>query len=453
MPLRDLLITGILAATLPFVFRHVFIGVLLWTWISIMNPHKLAYGFTQNAPIAAIVAAVTIIALMTTKDRVKPMLPSPLLFATMFLIWTCVTTAFAFFTADSLVDLNRFFKIMLMVLISAAVLYKREHIRLFIWVTVLSLGFYGLKGGIYTILTGGAGRVWGPPGGFIEGNNEVALALIITIPLMNFLRLTSPYKWVRRGLVAMMLLSAVAAAGSQSRGAFLAIAAMGAFMWWRAPNKVPGAIVGVLAAVSIFAFMPQSWHERMNTIGTYEEDGSAMGRIHAWQTAINVANDRIVGAGYSMYSPSVFVIYSPRGISSRFDPSIARAAHSIYFQVLGEHGYIGLFLFVMIWLCAWRVGGRLRRGTRDGPETSWLYHFGGMAQVSLVGYAVGGAFLSLAYFDLPYNIVIALVVAERWRAERETIGERASLAPTGNSGTVHLVLPLGARVVRWIRTA
>lgn len=451
MPLRDLLITGILATTLPFVFRHVFIGVLLWTWISIMNPHKLAYGFTQNAPIAAAVAAITIIALMTTKDRVKLLLPAPLQYATVFLIWTCVTTAFAFFTADSLVDLNRFFKIMLMVLISAAVLYKREHIRLFIWVTVLSLGFYGLKGGIYTILTGGAGRVWGPPGGFIEGNNEIALALIITIPLMNFLRLTSPYKWIRRGLIAMMLLSAVAAAGSQSRGAFLAIAAMGTFMWWRAPNKLPGAVVGVFAAVSILAFMPQSWHDRMSTISTYEEDGSAMGRIHAWQTAINVANDRVVGAGYAMYDPRVFLIYYPRDSSSQFDPSVARAAHSIYFQVLGEHGYIGLFLFLMIWFSAWRVGGRLRRGTRDGPETAWLYHFGSMAQVSLVGYAVGGAFLSLAYFDLPYNVVIALVVAERWRAERGTLAEQPApaLVPPGR----RLPIPLGARMVHWIRTA
>ena len=36
-----------------------------------------------------------------------------------------------------------------------------------------------------------------------------------------------------------------------------------------------------------------------------------------------------------------------------------------------------------------------------------------MAQVSLVGYAVAGAFLSLTWFDLPYNVMAAVVIAHR----------------------------------------
>ena len=415
--MRDVLVAAVFFGVLPFVFRHAWIGVLLWTWISVMNPHKLAFGFMHDAPLGAIVAGATLIGLLTTRDRIRWSFAPPLKFVAYFLIWTCVSTAFAFFVQDSAVQLIKILKIHLMIFVTAAVLYKREHIRWFIWVNVLSIGFYGFKGGIYTLSSGGGGRVWGPPGGFIEGNNEIALALIITIPLMNFLRLTSPHRWVRIGLVVLMLLSAVAAVGTQSRGAFLAIAAMGIVMWWRAPNKLPGAVVGALAAISILAFMPQSWHERMSTISTYEQDRSAMGRIYAWQTAINVANDRVAGAGYSMYSPDIFLIYYPRDTVGPFDPSVARAAHSIYFQVLGEHGYIGLFLFLMTWASAWRVAGRLRRGTRDDPDAGWLFHLGGMTQVALVGYAVGGAFLSLAYFDLPYNVLVALVVAERWRAE------------------------------------
>lgn len=446
--MRDLLLASILLGTLPFVLRHVFIGVLLWTWVSVMNPHKLAWGFMFDAPVAAVIAAVVIIGLLTTRDRVKWTLPPPLLFAAMFVVWTCLTTSQAFFVGDSFADLDRLIKIQLMLFITAAVLHTREHIRLFIWVNVLSLGFYGVKGGIYTILTAGGGRVWGPPGGFIAGNNEIALALIITIPLMNFLRMTTPYKWVRHGLVAMMLLSAIAAVGTQSRGGFLAIGAMAFFLWWRSPRKLPGAIAVVLAAVSILAFMPQSWHDRMNTITTYEEDGSAMGRIHAWQTAVNVANDRITGAGFGMYNSSVFAIYSPTNSESRFDASIARAAHSIYFQVLGEHGYIGLALFLLIWLSAWRIGTRLRKGARGNPETEWLFHFGSMAQVSLVGYAVGGAFLSLAYFDVPYNVVIALLIAERWRTERGAAPEKAAVLPATAPGRV----ALSGRMIHWIRT-
>jgi putative inorganic carbon (HCO3(-)) transporter len=447
MPLRDLLISGILVSTLPFVFRHVFIGVLLWTWVSIMNPHRLAYGFIHNAPIAAAIAGITLLGLFTTRDRVKLAWSAPVSFLAMFVIWTFVTTFFAFFQDGSIEQLIKILKIQLMIFVTIAVLYKWEHIRLFIWINVLSLGFYGLKGGLYTIQGGGEGRVWGPPGGFIAGNNELALALIMAIPLMNFLRLTTPYPWVKRGLIVMMGFSAFSALGTQSRGALLAIVAMGGVLWWRAPNKLINAFALVLLAGVAWTFMPQSWHDRMQTIQTYQEDRSAMGRIYAWQTAINIANDRVFGAGYDMYSNTVFHIYSPNPIDSQFDASIARAAHSIYFQVLGEHGYIGLLLFLMIWFTAWRMAGSLRKGTRDDAEADWLYHFGGMAQVSLVGFAVGGAFLSLAYFDLPYNLMAALVVVQRWRMERQTLPQVAAPIPPDTALT-------GMRKIQWwVRTA
>lgn len=449
MPLRDLLLSGIFAAILPFAFKHVFIGILLWTWVGVMNPHKLAFGFMYNAPIAVLIGAVTLVALFTTRDRVKLPIAPPIVFIILFFLWTCLTTVFAFHPEASMVQLNKVFKIQLMVLITAAVLYKWEHIRLYIWVIVLSLGFYGVKGGIYTIQTGGGGRVWGPPGGFISGNNELALALIMAIPLMHFLRLTTPHVWLKRILLVMMVLSAISALGTQSRGALLAIVAMGVVLWWRAPNKLINALVVGTVAASIWSFMPESWHNRMQTIQTYEDDGSAMGRIFVWQTAVNIANDRPLGAGYQMYTPLVFAIYAPDGGDSRFDSTIARAAHSIYFQVLGEHGYVGLFLFMMIGVTAWRIAADLRRRSRGDPEIGWLYHFGSMAQVSLVGWAAGGAFLSLAYFDVPYNLVIALVVAQRWRQERLTVQDVAASAP----GIELARLPMTQRILWWIRRA
>ncbi len=449
MPLRDLLLASIFVLVLPFAFRHAYIGVLLWTWVSVMNPHKLAFGFMHNAPIAAIIGGAVLVSLFFTRDRVKLPGGAPIVFIALFVLWTCITTYFAYFPGPSAEQLVKVLKIQVMVFVTAAVLYKWEHIRWFLWVNVLSLGFYGLKGGIYTIQTGGGGRVWGPPGGFIEGNNELALALIISIPLMHFLRLTTPHLWVKRILLAMMVLTVVSALGTQSRGALLAIIAMGGVLWWRAPNKLVNAvIIGTLAA-SVWAFMPESWYTRMHTIETYEDDGSAMGRIFAWQTAVNVANDHVTGAGFEMSVRSIFNVYAPDRGDSRFDSKIARAAHSIYFQVLGEHGYIGLFLFVMIWVSAWRVAAGLRRNSRDDPDIGWLYHFGGMAQVALVGWAAGGAFLSLAYFDFPYNLVIALVVAKRWRRERETMPEVRAPMPSGEMAR----RTTGQRVLGWVRTA
>ncbi|MCB1792070.1 MAG: putative O-glycosylation ligase, exosortase A system-associated [Gammaproteobacteria bacterium] len=449
MPIRDIALSVFLAGTLPYVFRYAFIGILLWTWIGVMNPHKLAFGFMYDAPVAIVIGLITLSSLFTTRDRVKLQLAPPLVFAGLFVLWTCVTTIFAFFPEESFLQLQKVLKIQIMLFVTAAVLYKWEHIRLFIWVNVLSLGFYGVKGGIYTITTAGGGRVWGPPGGFIAGNNELALALIMAIPFMHYLRLTTPYIWVKRGLLVMMGLTAISALGSQSRGALLAISAMGLVLWWRSPNKLISAVIVTTLALSIWNFMPQSWHDRMDTIQSYEEDGSAMGRIFAWQTAANLAKDRVFGGGYDMYYQSVFSIYAPRVLNSRFDSTVARAAHSIYFQVLGEHGFIGLFLFVMVWVSAWRLAARLRRGTRDNPDEQWLYYFGSMAQVCLVGWVSGGAFLSLAYWDFPYSIAVALVVAQRWRNEHKEMPEVNPPVPPQDLSKLNF----RQRVVWWIRSA
>lgn len=412
--MRDLFVTAIVLGVLPFVFRHAWVGVLLWTWISIMNPHRLAWGFAYNAPFAALAGGATLIALLTTKDPVR--LPrAPAVTALMlFIAWMSITTAFAMFPGDSFVQLQKVLKIQLMTLVALAVVHHKQAILLFVWVNALSLGFYGLKGGLYTLQTGGGGRVWGP-GGFIGGNNEVGLAILVVIPLMYFLYLTTEHKWVRRGLIAMMLFSAVAVLGTQSRGAFLAIGVMSLVLWWRAPNKGllgAGLIAAGIAALSI---MPWSLGEKVSSITEYKEDSSAMGRINAWETAINIANDRPLGAGFEMYNPVTWSIYAPNPVESRAsDPSIVRAAHSIYFQVLGEHGWIGLFLFMLLGWLTWRSAARLRAQTQREPDFRWVFLLASMIQVALIGFAVGGAFLSLAYFDLPYNLLVVVVVTERW---------------------------------------
>ena len=145
----------------------------------------------------------------------------------------------------------------------------------------------------------------------------------------------------------------------------------------------------------------------METIGSYEQDGSAMGRINAWYMTARLAGDRFLGGGFAIYTPELFARYAPVGDD-------VHAAHSIYFQVLGEHGYVGLLLFLATGAFTFHAARSIRREAKGRADALWLFHLAGMAQVSLVGYAVGGAFLSLAYFDLPYNVLVVLVAGLRW---------------------------------------
>ena len=166
----------------------------------------------------------------------------------------------------------------------------------------------------------------------------------------------------------------------------------------------------------------------MGTIKTYDQDESALGRINAWIMAINIANNRILGAGFLTNSPLVYQMYAPNS-------NFILVAHSIYFQVLGQHGYIGLFLYLLFWGLTYRTAGRLEKAGKLAPDFEWVGQLGSMIKVSLIGFAVGGAFLSLAYWDMPYYFMALVVASEKW--VKRTLAERAAnpaLQPDGNAG-------------------
>ena len=135
--------------------------------------------------------------------------------------------------------------------------------------------------------------------------------------------------------------------------------------------------------------MPDHWFERMGSIQTFDQDMSAMGRINAWWFAWNLAQDHpITGGGFRTFTPELFQIYAP-------DPNHFVDAHSIYFEVLGEQGFVGLLLFLILGLSALYTGGWIVRRTKRDPELRWARDLAAMLQVSLVGYAAGGLFLGL----------------------------------------------------------
>jgi len=273
---------------------------------------------------------------------------------------------------------------------------------------VFSVGFFGVKGGAFTVLTGGGARVYGPDGdSFLSDNNAIAAALIMVIPLMYYLRGESKSVWIRHGLLAAMVLSGIAVLGTYSRGGLVGVSAMLLFLWFKSRQKILFALLLIPLVPLAIAVMPASWFDRMNTISTYEQDSSAMGRINAWHTAVNIANDRpLVGGGFELYSPATFARYAP-------DPEDVHAAHSVYFQMLGEHGYVGLLLFLSLGLAAWSSARRTIALAKSKPEYAWAGHLAHAFQVSLVGYTVSGSFVNIGYWELVYYEIVIVLVA--WR--------------------------------------
>lgn len=401
--MRDIIVTSVVFGVLLLVFKHPHYGIYLWNWLSYMNPHKLAWGFATSIPFAFMTAIVTLTAYLFSKEPKRmPWTPETILLL-IYLGWVTFTTFFAFYPDLAWLQWDKVLKIQVMTLVTAMLITDRKRLDGLIWVIALSFAFYGDKGGIFTIVHGGVYHVQGPATTFVAGNNEMGLALIMTVPLLRYLHLQSQNKLVRLGLAASMILTGLAAIGTQSRGALLAAAAMGSLLWFKSRNKATTAIYIIAAAGLVAAIMPPEYWARMNTIETYQQDPSAMGRINAWHTAYNVARHHITGGGFETFQALTFQLYAP-------DPDNVHDVHSIYFEAMGEQGFIGLALFLLIGLTAWRTGSKIIRTCKKDPDRKWAADLAAMTQVSMIGYATGGAFLGLSYFDYPYSLVIILVL-------------------------------------------
>ena len=421
--MRDIAVTLIVIIGCFYTFKRPYIGVLLWSWLSYMNPHRLTYGFAFNMPYAQVTAIVLLVSILLSKDSKKIPLSGITATWIVFLLFMGVTTIVAFYLDQAIIQYTKVIKIQLITFLTMMLITDLEKLKQLIWVIILSIGYFSVKGGVFTVLTGGGHRVWGPPGSYITDNNGLAIAVLMTIPLMIFLYQTIDKTWIKNGLLFAIIASLFTVVGSQSRGALLAIGAVGFFYWTKSHRKIINGFFIVIIGAVLLMFMPESWYKRMETIQTYEEDSSAMGRLNAWEYAFNVANDNFLGLGFESWSYQTFAIYAP-------NPLDVHAAHSIYFTVLADHGWIGLILFLMIFYGAWRNLSSIIKQAKRNQELKEFDLLARMLQVGLIAYFAGGAFLSLSYFDLPWHLVSFSVLLNEFIKQEEILNKnKVSVQP------------------------
>jgi probable O-glycosylation ligase (exosortase A-associated) len=286
------------------------------------------------------------------------------------------------------------------VFVTLMLVRDRQRVDWLVWVIVASLGFYGVKGGAFTLVTGGSYHIFGPAGSFIADNNDLAMALCMVLPLMRYLQLQATKKILKILLGAGMALTGIAILGTYSRGGMIGLAIVTVALLVKGRRRFVLALALVVIGATAYNFMPAKWVARMDTLHHAQEVDSAQTRIQSWKFAANVAFHRpLMGGGINVYQDAgLWARYAPEG-------SVQRAVHSIYFRVLGEQGFPGLILFLGLLVASWRNCSRVRKRLRQSPEGRWAYDLASMLQVSLVAYAIAGAFLTSTYFDLSYQLM------------------------------------------------
>ena len=269
VPLRDLLVTMVVFGAVPFIVTRPYLGVLMWSWIGYMNPHRLTWSFAYSFPFAQVIGVATLVGLLFSREPKRIPWNGVSVLLLILTLWMVVTTLVALYPGSAWDQLSKVLKIQVMVFVTMMVVNSEDRIRGLVWVIALSLGFYGIKGGLFAIRTGGEYSVVGPAQTFIGGNTALALALIMVLPLLRFLHLTAERTWLRWGLAGAMVLTGLAIIATYSRGAFLAVACMLVFLWLNSRYKVALALALLILVPVGLSFMPQKYFDRLETIVHY----------------------------------------------------------------------------------------------------------------------------------------------------------------------------------------
>src|SRR3954452_9190098 len=183
--MRGVVFVIVFFSLLPMVFKKPYIGILLWYWISLMNPHRLTYGFASSIPFALLVAVVTLGSLLFAHPE-EPKTPPRdrttfLLVALM--IWISITSVVGRGVPDDILNVwSEPEKMLLMTIVAYTLTNTRERFDQLVLVCVLSIAFFGVKGGVFAVLHGGSYRVLGPWGSKIADNNDLGVALSMVVP-------------------------------------------------------------------------------------------------------------------------------------------------------------------------------------------------------------------------------------------------------------------------------
>ncbi len=413
--MRDLIIVGIVCATLPVIVFRPYFGLLVYGWLAYMRPQDMAWGASRTLPLSQVVAVALAIGLVMAVGRERWL---TLKLQTVLLLllggWISITVVTAVLPDVSGEMYGYYWKAIAISIVTTGLVIDRRRFRFLVMLIAFSIGLLGAKRGLIGLLSGGA-RYYDGPGGFMSDNNSFALVLNMILPLLMAIILTEKQKLLRIGAAVVAGLCVATILFTFSRGGLLTLAAITPLLIWRSRHRVAVTLVVALALGGFYLWtsdrFTQDYVERAQTISDYHEDRSAMGRLNAWHTSWGVFLDYpVFGVGPNNLEV-VYRAYSP-------EPDRFRVSHNAYLQILCECGLPALLLFLgAIGSAVWSLW-RTRREARD----PWVEVYARMLQISLLAYFIGSMFLSTAYSELLYQLIamsVSLAVIARAEAGAE----------------------------------
>jgi probable O-glycosylation ligase (exosortase A-associated) len=414
--ITDLIIAIILMAFTILGLSRPHIALCGVVWVDTLKPQNTSFSFLAGQPLSMVATLVFFIAIVVNFKKVR--MPKSFMYHFLmlgFMAWITIATVHAQFQSVAWIKYDFVIKTLFLTYFVPFVITKRHHLEVFLWVVAMSFGMFIFMAGVKTLLGGGGyGIALVGSNGFMysEGSTLASLAVCL-IPIYMHLRAES--KLAENSILIKLLLlgyafcSILTLIGTQARTGMVAIVAYVMLLVVQTKNKFKTLFVLALLPFFILPFVTDAWVERMSTVeDATTTETSAIGRLVVWRWTLDYVAERpLLGGGFYAYLANAgkLDLYQ-QGKEVEIIQKGAKAFHNIFFEVLGETGYVGLLFFCLIIFLTLKKNYFLnkKRHLYVNEKDKWIPTMALAINTSLALYCVGGLFIGVAFYPWIYYL-------------------------------------------------
>ena len=431
---RDLAFIAFLLALIGAGFRRPFIFVLAYVYIDIVSPQRLTYLLLNSVPISAIAAGFALLGWALVDDKTDSRVGPRQVLLVLLLIYCGITTRSADFPIEAAGKWEWVWKNLAFGAFLPLLLRTRLRIEALLLFVCLAASSIIIVGGIKTLASGGGygelNLMVSNNSGLYEGSIISAVSISLIPIILWFTRhgtIFAPDWRVRAFCFALIFACLLMPVGTAARTGLLCIALLALLMLREVKRRM--LYIGAIAALGMAAvpFLPTEFSERMGTIKTYKADESASTRIAVWKWTWDYAKSNPFGGGFEAFRQNRIrydtVAVTGTGSNQKIERNLtvdkSRAYHSSYFEVLGEQGFPGLALWLLINVIGLVRMEVLRRRYREG-DYAWAGGLAGALQNAHLIYLLGGAFVGIAFQSFLYMLLAAQIGLDTYLARKRS---------------------------------
>jgi putative inorganic carbon (hco3(-)) transporter len=428
-----------------------FILTLGYIWVDTFRPQDVAWFLLNQLPVAQLVGFAAVAGYVLLDRRSPPRFTFATLLVLLLAAWVTMTMLWAEMPAAGWSKWDWAFKSVLFSAFIPWVIRSRVQIEAFVQIYVLSLAANFIPFAAKVLISGGG---YGQNLGLQAGNANLAegellsAVVLMAIPLALYLgrhtQLLPRTRLVQIGYTALAGFALLTALGTYERSALVGMVGLGGYMLFRSRHKVAFGLCLAVIGVAIVVFMSTEWSDRIATVNNVAGDSSAMARLLVWEWTFKYALANPFGGGFN-----AFVINRLEFPSGTVE--YGRAYQSIYFEMLGAHGWVGLGLFLGVTTSSFVGLWRLARRTRTIPHLAWCADLSDALQAGMVVFLTAGAFVDIAFQpELWYFIALSISLREYVRRAEQKAAPATGWRMRGVAGATGTATPAasGTRSIR-----